>query len=614
MASPTRFPRARRRPPVGRLQQFLRLFAQTMPVEATPTRLLLVWLLLLGAIALLGLNLFRLQVVDAPKLQERAKDQQQFLLRPFMPRREIVDRSGAVVAIDRPVYVLYAHPKLFKQSKAEVAAQLAPILQKSAQKIETQLNEAESGIRLVDDLAEDLADRVLDLNLDGLERLPQQRRLYPQKDLLASLVGFVNQDEHKGQGGLEASQEHLLERQTKSVHLSRMGDGSLMPDQMPGGFMNIDDLKLHLTVDSRLQRIAQTALKQQMKQFNAKRGTVVVMDATDGSVLSLVTEPSFDPNRYYKFPVERFKSWAITDLYEPGSTFKPLNVAIALEAGAIRPDSVFNDEGQIIIDQWPIQNFDFSSAGPRGPSTVSQILEKSSNVGMVRIVQQMQPTVYYDWLKKLGLGEASGIDLPSEVPGQFLDQKTFAESPVEPATTAFGQGFSLTPIQLARMHAALANGGILVSPHVVSGVFDSQGRAYWKPDLRAAERIFSQSTADTVVRMMGSVVDNGTGKSAQIPGYSVAGKTGTAQKAVDGGYHASAKITSFVSIFPADSPRYVILAVVDEPQGADAFGSTVAAPVVKTVIQDGLIGLEKIPPSRPINPPNPQEAQSKVAH
>jgi cell division protein FtsI (penicillin-binding protein 3) len=564
--------------------------------------MLIVWAILILAILGLGVNLFQLQVNRGAELRQRAQDQQQILLRPFVPRRQIVDRSGTVLAIDRPVYSLFAHPVLFgKQSRRNIAEQLAPILNQPVEKLLAKLNEGDSGIRLEYAVTEEVMQRVKALELDGLEGIRYQQRLYPQQDLLSGVLGYVN-DDHKGQAGIELSQQNLLERQVKSVKLTRMGDGSLMPDQVPGGFLDQDDLQLQLTLDSRLQRVALAALREKVKEYHAKRGAVLVMDANDGALLALASDPGYDPNQYFKYPVERYRNWALSDLYEPGSTFKSLNVAIALETGAVKPTSVFNDEGQIYVDEWPIQNSDFNSAGGRGPLSVGEILKYSSNVGMVHIVQQMKADLYYSWLRRLGLGESVGIDLPSEAKGQFKSRKTFTESVIEPATTAFGQGFSLTPIQLVQLQGALANGGKLVTPHVVRGLFDSKNRAYWQPALRPDRQVFSKGTAQTVVSMMEAVVADGTGKRAQVPGYRVAGKTGTAQKAApNGGYLEGAKITSFVSIFPADSPRYVILAVVDEPKGDDAFGGTVAAPVVKTVVE-GLITLEKLSPTSPIPP------------
>lgn len=604
MSSPPRslhFRRSRRLSVVGRPQPP----AQSLRVEPSTFRLLLVWSVLIAGAGLLALNLFQLQVKQAPALQELARQQQMIFLRPFVPRRQIIDRTGTVVAIDRPIYSLFAHPKLFKESKQAIAEKIAPILNRPVSELVAKFNQADSGIRVEHSMPEALADRIAELEIEGLESIQFQGRFYPQQDVLAGVVGYVN-DDHKGQAGVEYSQQKLLERSVKAVRLTRMGDGSLMPDQVEGGFLNVDDLQLQLTLDTRLQRVALAALKQQVKAFNAKRGTAIVMDVQDGSLLALVSEPSYDPNQYFKYPVDRYKNWALTDLYEPGSTFKPINVAIALEAKGIRPDTVLNDEGALTIDNWPIQNFDGIA---RGPITITQILQYSSNVGMVHIAQQLKPELYYSWLKRIGLGDIVGIDLPSEVAGQLKDEKMFLSSPVDRATTSFGQGFSLTAIQLVQLHAALANGGRLLTPHVVRGLLDSKGRTYWQPTLRPARQIFSRATTQAVLPMMEKVVSDGTGEPAQIPGYRIGGKTGTAQKAApDGGYLEGAKITSFVGIVPIEAPRYVVVALVDEPQGGDAFGSTVAAPIVKAIME-GLITLEKIPPSLPTEasePTNPE--------
>ena len=558
-------------------------------------RLLMVWGILLAGGLILCIKLFHLQVVQGPMLAEKAQEQQMIYLRPFVPRRPIVDRSGNVIAIDRPVYNLYAHPKLFKVPDREIATKLASTISLPIDDLLKEFKVAESGIRIQQFLPEDIADRVADLRLDGLELIKHQQRFYPQEELFADVVGYVNVD-HKGQAGLEYSQENRLERLVRAVRLTRAGNGALMPDHVPGSLLHFDDLRLKLTLDSRLQRATRIALTQQVETYQAKRGVAMVMDARDGSILAMVETPSYNPNQFSDFEVELFKNWSLTDLYEPGSTFKPLNVAIALESGAIQPNSTFYDSGQITIGPWPIKN---AEGGGRGQLTVAQILQYSSNVGMVKMMQRLQPAVYYGWLERLGLGHPVGVDLPSEASGQLKSQEEFTRSPIEPATTAFGQGFSLTPIQLLQLHGALANGGKLVTPHVVQGITDANGEMHWQPRHPSPRQIFSPATASTVVEMMENVVDQGTGKNARIPGYRIGGKTGTAQKASPGGgYYTNAKISSFVSILPVQAPRYVVLAVVDEPKG-QTYGSIVAAPIAKSIME-ALISIENIPPSPPV--------------
>jgi cell division protein FtsI (penicillin-binding protein 3) len=563
----------------------------------------MVWGLLIAAGVGLGLNLYRLQIVQGPKLTERARNQQMVNLRPYMPRRPMIDRNGNVVAIDRPVYTVYAHPKLFEQSPAEISEQIAPILGKEPGELLKLFNSKRSGITLDPALSEELADQLMSLRLNGFEFIQKYSRFYPHNDLLADVVGYVNVD-RRGQAGLEYSQEKLLERSVQTVRLSRAGNGALLPDNAPEGFLNFDDLQLQLTLDSRLQRVARGALKQQIEKFQAKRGSVIVMDARDGALLALVSQPSYNPNQYSQAEISLFKNWAVADLYEPGSTFKPLNIAIALENGVINPEDQFNDPGTIRVADRTIKNAEKN--GYRRLN-IAQILQTSSNVGMVQIIQRLKPTVYYNWLERLGLGQPAETDLPFEATGRLKSQEKFIASSIEPATTSFGQGFSLTPLQLVQMHGALANGGKLVTPHVVRGLIDGQGQIHYSPTLPAPRQVFSPATAQKVVEMMETVVSDGTGKASEIEGYRIGGKTGTAQKASpNGGYIPGARITSFVGILPVENPRYVVLAIVDEPKGENAYGSTVAAPIVKTVLES-LIPIEKIPPSKDIKPASTSE-------
>ena len=556
-------------------------------------RMFAVWGVLMIAMLGLAFNLYRLQITQGKKLAQKARNQQMVNLRPYIPRRSIVDRGSNILAIDRPVYKLYAHPKLFDQSQEKVAGKIAPIIGKEKADLIKIFQSKRSGILLASGVSEDITDKLMSLRLNGFEFIQKYSRFYPQDDLVADVLGYVNLD-RRGQAGVEYSQEKLLERLGTTVRMSKSGNGSLMPDYAPQGFLNSDDLKLQLTIDSRVQRLARGALKEQMTKFSAKRGAVIVMDAVDGSILALVSQPTYNPNQYAISDISLFKNWTVADLYEPGSTFKPINVAIALENGIIKADDIFEDPGSIKIGTHTIKNAE--KTGYR-QLTIPEILQTSSNIGMVRIIQRLKPSIYYNWLVRLGLGQKVETDLPFEVSGQLKSQEKFISSAIEPATASFGQGFSLTPLQLVQLHGALANGGKLVTPHVIRGLIDSQGEMHYSTPLPNTRQIFSTTTTQKVVDMMETVVNSGTGKAARISGYRIAGKTGTAQKASpNGGYTKGARITSFVAILPVESPRYVVFAVVDEPKGENAYGSTVAAPIVKTVMES-LIPIEQIPPS-----------------
>lgn len=559
----------------------------------TKLRLLAVWGVLMMAILGLAFNLYQLQIVQGKKLTQKARNQQTVNLRLYIPRRPVVDRGNNVLAIDRPVYNLYAHPRLFDHSQSEIAEKIGLILGKDRAELVKIFQSKSSGILLVSGVSEDIADKLISLRLNGFEFIQKYSRFYPQDDLAADVVGYVNLD-RRGQAGVEYSQEKLLERSGQTVRMSKTGNGSLMPDYATQGLLHFDDLKLQLTIDGRIQRVARTALKEQMTKFNAKRGAVIVMDAVDGSLLALVSQPTYNPNDYAKSDISLFKNWTVADLYEPGSTFKPVNVAIALENGIIKPDDIFEDPGSIQIGTHTIKNAE--KTGYR-QLTIPQILQTSSNIGMVRMMQRLKPSIYYNWLERLGLGQKFKTDLPFEVSGQLKSQAEFISSAIEPATTSFGQGFSLTPLQLVQLHGALANGGKLVTPHVVRGLIDSKEQIHYSVTLPEPRQVFSPTITHHVVEMMETVINEGSGKAARISGYRIGGKTGTAQKASpNGGYIKGARITSFVAILPVESPRYVVLAIVDEPKGENAYGSTVAAPIAKTVMET-LIPIEKIPPS-----------------
>lgn len=577
-------------------------------------RLLIVWGVLVAGSVGMAVKLYQLQVVQTDYLLNLAQKRQKFSIPSITLRRPIVDRNHNVLAIDRPVYDLYAHPKWFnkltkeqiakgfKSPKQYVAAKLAPILKLSELELEKQFLTRDTGIKIAKALPEETAQKIEELWFNGLELEQHYSRFYPQHNLVADVVGYVDTQRH-GQAGVEYSQQQRLEHYYKPTQLRGFRKGGIISKtgiisyDIPEGFVDVDDKQLQLTVDIRLQRAAQESLKKQLQKFQAKRGSVIVMDARDGSILAMVDEPSYDPNEYYNFKVELFRNWALSDLYEPGSTFKPLNVAIALETKAIAPNDIFPDPDVIKVGDRQIRNADPEDYTQL---SVAGILQHSSNVGMVQIIQRMQPDQYYTWLKRLGLGQPVHMDLPFEASSQIKSQKEFVSSPIESATASFGQGFSLTPMQLVQLHAALANGGKLVTPHIVRGLFDAQGKSDWQPSLPEGRQIFSPQTAQTVLEMMETVVTQGSGKAAQIPGYRIAGKTGTAQKASNkGGYDSSAKITSFIATFPVDAPKYVVLAVVDEPskKGAILRGSTTAAPIVKSVIE-AIISMERMPPNQ----------------
>ncbi len=550
-----------------------------------PGRVWLVGLILWLAIGALGWRLVHLQVGQAAALQAQARAQQSQRLSLLTPRRPIVDRRGQVLAVDEQVYALYAHPRLYAQPVVELAAALAPFLDLPLPELEAQLRAHRSSFELAPALSEGRATRLAALGLAGLELIPKLQRRYPNGDLAAAALGYVDLD-HRAQAGLELSQDTRLRLPNQTVTAQQTGQGTWLSASLPPGFSHTDTSQLQLTLDLRWQRLAQTLLRQTVRQYHAKRGSLLLMDPRNGAIRVLASEPSYDPNRYYDSAVERFRTWAASDRLEPGSTFKPLNLAIALESGAIRPDDQFDDSGQIRIAGEPIENFDYALHPQPGRSSVTEILSRSSNVGMVRIMQRLSPEDYYAWLRWLGIEQPTGVDLPLDTPGRLKPAPDFFSQPIEPAAAAFGQGLELTPLKLLQLGATLANGGGLVVPHLVAGLrHANESDLYWQPDPAPPKQLFSPATSQTVLAMMTAVVDRGTGQSARLPGYRLAGKTGTAQKAAASGGYGQARVASFIGFLPADQPRLAVLVVIDEPQGEDAYGSAVAAPLAKAMLE-----------------------------
>lgn len=577
--------------PVPRPRMGNRRVGREFPSFAQKLRISLIWgLLCLAVVGLIG-RLAYLQLWQQETLSAIAQQQQAHKATPVVTRRPILDSQGTLVAVDRLVYSLYAHPVLFRQPISVVAQTLSSFLDKPTETLATQLKAAETGVRLQDEIPADVGQRLQRLHLDGLELLPTHQRFYPQQELFSQIVGFVNLD-GEAQTGIEARHQDRLQ----------LAEPSLLPSYGAAApVSNASDhpqLGLQLTLDNRLQRVAQDALAATLEQFGAARGTVMVMDVHSGALHAFAVAPTFDPNRYFDADLAWLKNWAITDVFEPGSTFKPINLAIALEAQAIAPDGSVFDAGRITMDDWIIQNADYEAAGGRGPLSLSDVLKHSSNVGMVRIMEQLPAADYYQWLKTLEIDQPTQIELPAESAAPLKSKFQFVNSPVDVATAAFGQGIVLTPLKLLQLQAAIANGGQLVTPHVLKGLVNEAGALTWQPLRPAPRQVFSADTAQTVLTMMETVVEDGTGQSAQIPGYRVAGKTGTAQKVNSQGRYGDGRIVSFVGLLPVEAPRFGVLAVIDEPWGEIVTGSAVAAPLVKTV-SESLLVLEGIPPSAP---------------
>ena len=562
-----------------------------IPLDQRRFKLLYIFGLLI--ILCLFSRLVKLQVFNASDLQREARLSQSLKVNPLKKRRSIVDRNNRLIAYDKTLYKLWAHPKYFNfmgdstnrvRSIEEVAKKLSPILNVQDEILMEKFHNKIGGIMLLDKISEEKAEKIKNLQISGLDLFKYSQRYYPQGELYSNLVGFVN-DENKGSAGLELYLDNQIKVFKKSNFLKKGGDGTPLPDNSaPGDFIS-DYKSLGLTLDSKLQKASYSALSRQVSKWKAKKGFAIVMDVNNGQILSLVTTPTYDPNKFWQYDSELFKGWYSQDLFEPGSTFKPINLALALEEKVIQKDGLVEDNGKINVGGWTLSNWNKKG---NGYIDYPKLLQVSSNVAMVKIMQNLDPAIYWDWLKNLGINENLETDIYESTAGQLKKKDLFVKQPIEPAVASFGKGFSISPLKLVQLHAALANGGFEVTPHVTTNF---KGKDSKNPK----KQFFSHQVSKTVLEWMESVVDKGSGSGAKIDGYRIAGKTGTSQKALNGSY-TSKKVCSFVATLPVNDPKYVVLVVVDEPSKSYAYGSTVAVPVAKEIIES-LIVIEKIPPS-----------------
>jgi len=537
-------------------------------------------------------RLIKLQVFNASDLQRKARLIQSSKTISLRKRRSIVDRNNRLIAYDKPLFKLWAHPKYFNfpgdsingvRSIEEVTKKLSPILEVKDEILLKKFTNKISGIKLLDKISEEKAEKIKNLQISGLDLFKYSQRYYPQGEIYSNLVGFVN-DENKGSAGLELHLDNEIKVFNKSYSIKRGGDGTPLPDNSSPGDFIPDYKSIGLTIDSKLQKASFNALSKQISKWGAKKGFAIVMDVNNGQILSLVAVPSYDPNKFWKYDSQLFKGWYSQDLFEPGSTFKPINLALALEEKVIQKDGLVEDIGKINVGGWTISNWDKKG---NGYIDYPEVLQVSSNVGMVKIMQNLDPTVYWDWLKNLGINKNLETDLYESTAGQLKRKDLFVNQPIEPAVASFGKGFSISPLKLVQLHAALANGGFEITPHVTQTFKDRLNK-------NSKKQFFSNAVSKTVLEWMESVVDKGSGSGAKIEGYRIAGKTGTSLKASNGSY-TSKKVCSFVATLPVNDPKYVVLVVVDEPSKSYAYGSTVAVPVAKEIIES-LIVIEKIPP------------------
>jgi cell division protein FtsI (penicillin-binding protein 3) len=507
-----------------------------------------------------------LQGVKGGELRADARSQQVTTIAVPGERGRVLDRSGNVLAVSEDAATVVATPYQVKDP-AGAAERLSEVLPVTQTEIEEALSDPESGFAYIArKVSLDEADAVEKLKIEGISTLPDSRRLYPQGELASQVIGAVGA-ENQGLTGLEQSEEDSLGGGDGEQEVIQDARGEPIRFETVRQASVGDDIQL--TIDAAIQARAEEAIAEAGEQYSATGASAVVMDPRSGDVLAMANWPGFDPSELDGASEDQLANRATGFTYEPGSTFKAFTVAAALEDGLVSPDTSFYLPSTIQVADREIEE---SHARPPMDATVAQILAQSSNVGAVTIGLEVGADSFDGWIRKFGFGEPTGVDFPGEEQGLVLDRDEYSGSTM--GNLPIGQGLSVTPMQMATAYSAIANGGVLRTPRLIAEVGGEQ-RA---PDAEGA-RVISAATASKLRTMLEGVVQaGGTASEVSVPGYQLAGKTGTAQKAVDGGYSETDYVASFVGFAPARNPKLLVAVVVDEPLDIHT-GGEVAAPV-----------------------------------
>ena len=529
-----------------------------------------------------------LQGVNAASLGRMATRQHHESITIPAGRGTIFDSAGVQLAIGEQTTTVYADPRQLTQPRA-VAVAAQRLLGVDANELYPRLLDRKTSFVYVQRFADPkAAAQLLAKGYVGLNGYPEERRTYPQRTVASQVIGFAGTD-NKGLGGLEVEYDKQLTGKPGEQTIVRTPSGRAI--QVVSATPARAGRDVFTTIDHTIQANAESVLRKTVHDTGAKSATAVVLDPRTGAILAMAQAPGYDANKASNVPFALQRNRAITDTYEPGSTFKLVTIAGALSMGIVTPDTRFTLPYTIRVADRVIHD-----AEPRGTETltVAQILSHSSNVGAITIAEKLGAPALMQWIEKFGYGKKTGIDFPGESPGQVLPLDKWYGSTI--GNVPIGQGIAVTPIQMASAYAAIANGGVWVEPHLVARV---GGRSNMHVSRR---RVVSPAVNAALKQMLSGVVDEhgATGNAAQIPGYTVAGKTGTAQKPGPHGYTTGKYVASFVGMVPVGKPRFVVLVMVDEPRTA-IFGGVVAAPAFAQIAKFDL-QYTGVPPDAPTHP------------
>lgn len=546
---------------------------------------LVLFVLFAAFLTLVGRALW-LQGISTEFLQKQGASRYERTLELPATRGKITDRDGHVLASSVPVKAIWAIPDDVLQAPAEKLHKLAGLLQMSEGELRKKLDSDRGFVYLKRQVESQVSDKILALGIDGIQTRKEYKRFYPEGEVMAHVVGFTNVED-VGQEGMELASQKMLVGKTGSRRVIKDRLGRIIEDI--GSIREPHDGKdLTLSIDSKIQYIAYSQLKAAVDLSKAKAGGIVVLDVKTGEILALANLPSYNPNDRRVLTGDQLRNRVLTDTFEPGSTMKPFTIALALETKRITPQTTIQTSpGRLTIGTATI-----GDAHPLGLLTISQIIEKSSNIGTAKVALQMQPQEMWEMFTSVGFGQQPKFSFPGRVAGRVRPFKAWR--PIEQATMSYGHGISVSLIQLAHAYMIFARNGEMAPLSLEKVAGQPNGQV-------PGQRVISEKTALQMRTMLEAAAGpNGTAPKAQVPGYRVAGKTGTAYKIV-GGKYVRKYVSSFVGFAPVSAPRIIIAVMIDEPSNGNHFGGGVAAPVFSLVAANALRALNVRPDSSVTN-------------
>ncbi len=548
---------------------------------------------------------FYLQILQHENLVKKAERQYQHKVDLTPARGSILDRNGTTLAESIQMDSCYAEPRRIKDVDG-TAGVLAPILGIPKHELVATLSVNKAFVWIQHCLAPEIATRARNMKLTGIGFVAESKRFYPNMEIAAHVVGFTGRDPN-GLEGIELKYDSTILGNTGYIITERDALGRNI-DTVNTAIKNSSPGKnIILTLDKTIQFLAEKELAKAVIENNAKGGMALVMEADTGKILAMANYPTFNPNAYSRYSVSQLRNRVVADSFEPGSTFKIFTIAAAIDSGRIKATDVYNCEN----GTYRVADRIIHDDHPHSRLTVSDIMKYSSNIGSAKIGFKTGEETLSSYLRNFGFGTRTGIDLPGESPGN-LKRNWYG---VDLATISFGQGVSLSTIQLVSALSAIANGGNLMKPYLVEQILDDNGTVVQKFEPQIVRRVVSPETARKVTKMLETVTgDGGTGTNAALDGYRVAGKTGTAQKVdpVTRTYSLSSRIGSFVGFVPADKPKLTIAVIIDEPQMVK-YGGVVAAPAFREIAKNSLAYLKIQPNVQSFAAAKPDETKVSVA-